>query len=187
MDEGEFASAAAKKAGVEHHEVRVPAGERPQLLIEPTWYLDEPINFPASPEILAVSRYARQHVRVLLTGETADELFGGYGRLRLYRYPRLVNLTGRLLAPFEKQLRFGSRWARAVSSTKSEQARVDCRELRRRRPQPLLTPWAPRRNGRPIGRRSRKTPSGSTGTLSGRRWRTSATHTYRRSWPPGTG
>jgi len=118
MDEGEFASAAAKMAGVEHHEVRVPAGERPQLLVDATWHLDEPINFPASPEILAVSRYARQHVSVLLTGETADELFGGYGRLRLYRYPRVVDLTGRLLAPFEKRLRFGSRWARAVSSTK---------------------------------------------------------------------
>jgi len=118
MDEGEFASAAARMAGVEHHEVRVPAGERPQLLVDSTWHLDEPINFPATPEILAVSRYARQHVRVLLTGETADELFGGYGRLRLYRYPRLVDLTGRLLAPFERRLRFGSRWARAVSSTK---------------------------------------------------------------------
>ncbi len=121
MDEGEFASAAAKMAGVEHHEVRVPAGERPQLLVDATWHLDEPINFPASPEILAVSRYARQHVRVLLTGETADELFGGYGRLRLYRYPRLVDLTGRLLAPFEKRLRFGSRWSRAVSSTRLSQ------------------------------------------------------------------
>jgi asparagine synthase (glutamine-hydrolysing) len=121
MDEGEFASAAAAMSGVEHHEVRVPAGERPQLLVDSTWHLDEPINFPASPEILAVSRYARQHVRVLLTGETADELFGGYGRLRLYRYPRLVDLTGRLLAPFERRLRLGSRWARAVSSRKLTQ------------------------------------------------------------------
>jgi asparagine synthase (glutamine-hydrolysing) len=118
MDEGVFASAAAKMAGVEHHEVRVPAGERAQLLVDSTWHLDEPIDFPASPEILAVSRYARQHVRVLLTGETADELFGGYGRLRLYRYPRLVDLAGRVLAPFENRLRFGSRWARAASSRK---------------------------------------------------------------------
>jgi asparagine synthase (glutamine-hydrolysing) len=116
LDEGVFASAAAKMAGVEHHEVRVPAGERPGLLADATWLLDEPINFPASPEILAVSRYARAHVRVLLTGETADELFGGYGRLRLYRYPRLVALTGHVLAPFEKRLRFGSRWARAVAA-----------------------------------------------------------------------
>ena len=117
IDEGEYASAAAAMAGVEHHHVRVPAGEVPGLLADATWHLDEPINFPASPEILAVSRYARQYVRVLLTGETADELFGGYGRLRLYRYPRLVNLTGRVLSPFRTRLRFGSRWSRAVSSS----------------------------------------------------------------------
>jgi asparagine synthase (glutamine-hydrolysing) len=116
MDEGEFASATAKKAGVEHHEVRVPAGERPQLLIDTAWYLDEPINFSATPEILAVSRYARQHVRVLLTGETADELFGGYTRMRLLRYPALVSMAGRVLAPFKSRLRFGSRWYRAASS-----------------------------------------------------------------------
>jgi asparagine synthase (glutamine-hydrolysing) len=116
MDEGVYASAAAKKAGVEHHEVRVPAGERAQLLVDCARYLDEPINFPATPEILAVSRYARQHVRVLLTGETADELFGGYTRMRLLRYPRLVGMAGRVLAPFKSRLRFGSRWYRAASS-----------------------------------------------------------------------
>lgn len=116
MDEGRFASATAKMAGVEHHEVRVSAGERPQLLIDTAWYLDEPINFSATPEILAVSRYARQHVRVLLTGETADELFGGYTRMRLLRYPRLVGVAGRVLAPFKSRLRFGSRWYRAAAS-----------------------------------------------------------------------
>jgi len=116
MDEGEFASAAAKQAGVEHHEVRVPAGERPQLLIDCAWYLDEPINFPATPEILAISRYARQHVRVLLTGETADELLGGYTRMRLLRYPTLVKMTGSLLAPVKHRLPIGSRWYRAATS-----------------------------------------------------------------------
>jgi asparagine synthase (glutamine-hydrolysing) len=117
MDEGVYATAAAQKAGVEHHEVRVPAGERPQLLIDTAWHMDEPINFPATPEILAVSRYAKQHVRVLLTGETADELLGGYSRMRLLRYPALVGVAGRVLAPFKGRLRFGSRWYRAAAST----------------------------------------------------------------------
>lgn len=116
MDEGVYASAVAKKAGVEHHEVRVPAGERPQLLVDTAFFLDEPINFSATPEILAVSRYAREHVRVLLTGETSDELFGGYTRMRLLRYPALVGVAGRLLAPFRSRLRFGSRWYRMASS-----------------------------------------------------------------------
>ncbi len=148
-DEGEFASAAAASAGVEHHHVRVPAGEIPSLLADATWHLDEPINFPASPEILAVSRYARDHVRVLLTGETADELLGGYGRLRLYRYPLLVALAGRALSPFANRLRMGSRWARAVSSTRLSKpdwiaaSYADGDPLRlTRRP---LTEWAPYR------------------------------------------
>ncbi|MEP7157868.1 MAG: asparagine synthase (glutamine-hydrolyzing) [Chloroflexota bacterium] len=122
MDEGKYASATAKKAGVEHHEVRVPAGERPQLLVDTAFYLDEPINFSATPEILAVSRYARQHVRVLLTGESADELFGGYTRMRLLRYPRLVGMAGRALAPFKSRLRFGSRWYRAAASVGGSRA-----------------------------------------------------------------
>ncbi len=116
-DEGEFSSIAAKALGVEHHEIRVPAAALPDLIADTAWHLDEPMAFNASPEMLAVSRYARDHVRVLLTGESADELFGGYGRLRLYRYPRVVQWTGRALGPFRSRLRLGSRWARAVSAS----------------------------------------------------------------------
>jgi asparagine synthase (glutamine-hydrolysing) len=116
LDEGEYASAVAGRAGVEHHHVRVDPAERQALLADATWHLDGPIDFLASPEILAVSRYARDHVRVLLTGEAADELFGGYGRLRMYRHQRLVDLAGRFLAPFKSRLRFGSRWYRAAAA-----------------------------------------------------------------------
>jgi asparagine synthase (glutamine-hydrolysing) len=115
-DEGVYADAAARHIGVEHHEVRVPRDELPQLVADMAWHLDEPMAFMATAEILAVSRYARRHVEVLLTGETADELFGGYTRMRLLRYPRLVAATGRVLRPFRGRLRHGSRWYRAASS-----------------------------------------------------------------------
>jgi len=72
--------------------------------------------FNATGEMLAVSRYARRFVRVLLTGESADELFGGYGRVRLYRYPWLVSAVGHALAPFRPRLRYGSRWHRAATA-----------------------------------------------------------------------
>ena len=49
LDEGEFASATARMTGIEHHEVRVPGDEIPGLLVDATYFLDEPINFPASP------------------------------------------------------------------------------------------------------------------------------------------
>jgi asparagine synthase (glutamine-hydrolysing) len=118
LDEGEHAAAVAERAGVEHHHVRIDPSDRPQLLADATWHLDAPIDFLATADILAVSRYARQHVRVLLTGETSDELFGGYARLRLYRHQRLVELIGRLLAPHIDRLRYGSRWYRIASASR---------------------------------------------------------------------
>ena len=122
VDEGEFATAAALRAGVEHHEVWAPGAEIPRLIADAAWHLEEPIAFNAAAETLAVARYARQHVRVLMTGETADELFGGYGRMRLLRYPGLVGLAGRALAPFRDRLRTGSRWYRAASAARQSKA-----------------------------------------------------------------
>ena len=48
----------------------------PQLV----WHEDEPIRFPSSVPLYFVSRLAREHVKVVLTGEGADELFLGYDR-----------------------------------------------------------------------------------------------------------
>ncbi len=46
-----------------------------------TWYLDFPINHPNSIAIMQMCQGARNNgIKVLLTGEGADELFGGYSR-----------------------------------------------------------------------------------------------------------
>ena len=47
------------------------------------WHEDEPIAFPSSVPLYFVSRLAREHVKVVLTGEGADELFLGYNRYRV--------------------------------------------------------------------------------------------------------
>jgi asparagine synthase (glutamine-hydrolysing) len=88
-------------------------------------------------------------VRVILTGETADELFGGYGRMRLLRYPRLVSTLGRTLKPFRTRLRVGSRWHRIASASIADQADWIAAsyadgDIRRFSPQPLAE-WAPYR------------------------------------------
>jgi asparagine synthase (glutamine-hydrolysing) len=69
-------------------------GALPRLV----WHEDEPIAHPSSVPLYFVSKLARDHVTVVLTGEGSDELLAGYGK-----YPRaLLNWrAGRLwsLAP----------------------------------------------------------------------------------------
>ena len=58
-------------------------GALPRLI----WHEDEPIAHPSSVPLYFVSELAREHVKVVLTGEGSDELLAGYGK-----YPRaLVN------------------------------------------------------------------------------------------------
>lgn len=45
-----------------------------------TWHLEQPLNHPNTIGILLLSKHAKDFVTVLLSGEGADELFGGYSR-----------------------------------------------------------------------------------------------------------
>jgi asparagine synthase (glutamine-hydrolysing) len=121
-DEGEFASAAAGFTGVEWCQLRVSDEELPDLLATSAWHLDEPMFFNATAELLAISRMARSQVRVLLTGESADELLGGYGRFRQYRYEPLLRMTGAALRPVRGNFRRGSRWYRLSHATAQPRA-----------------------------------------------------------------
>ncbi len=44
------------------------------------WHMDQPISHPNSLGIWMLARQARDHATVLLSGEGADEVFGGYSR-----------------------------------------------------------------------------------------------------------
>jgi asparagine synthase (glutamine-hydrolysing) len=45
-----------------------------------SWHMDQPISHPNSLALWLLARRSREHATVLLTGEGADELFGGYAR-----------------------------------------------------------------------------------------------------------
>ncbi len=45
-----------------------------------TWHIDQPISHPNSLALWLLARRSREHATVLLSGEGADELFGGYTR-----------------------------------------------------------------------------------------------------------
>ena len=75
-----YARLAARSVGAEHREVVVSPAEFFDALPQLVWHEDEPITFPSSIPLHFVSRLAREHVKVVLTGEGADELFLGYPR-----------------------------------------------------------------------------------------------------------
>ncbi|MDR1999841.1 MAG: asparagine synthase C-terminal domain-containing protein, partial [Frankiaceae bacterium] len=62
----------------------VSAAEMMSSLPLIVWYLDDPVADPALVPLYFIAREARKHVKVVLSGEGADELFGGY---TIYREP----------------------------------------------------------------------------------------------------
>jgi asparagine synthase (glutamine-hydrolysing) len=86
-----YAREVAEAVGAEHHEILVSPGQFMQALPKLIWHEDEPIAFHSSVPLYFVSRLAQRHVKVVLTGEGADELFLGYD----YRY-RATVLNDRL-------------------------------------------------------------------------------------------
>ncbi|MFV8326102.1 asparagine synthase (glutamine-hydrolyzing) [Flavobacterium sp. ZS1P14] len=60
-------------------------------LIRATYFQDEPIMHFSEPHLLAVSQMAKPSVKVVLSGEGADELMGGYVRYKALQYPSLLN------------------------------------------------------------------------------------------------
>lgn len=60
-------------------------------LLSSTYFQDEPIMHLSEPHLLAVSQMAKPEVKVLLSGEGADELMGGYVRYKPLQYPTLLN------------------------------------------------------------------------------------------------
>ena len=105
----------AEHIGAQHHELTLTSADFLEALPTVAWHLDEPIGDPAAFCIYRICRHARDHVKVLLGGEGADELFGGYaGRYRgmgrtLRRSDWIRPL--RALLP-HLSLESASRWAR---------------------------------------------------------------------------
>jgi asparagine synthase (glutamine-hydrolysing) len=76
------AARTASAIGTDHYETRVSRDEFFEALPHLIWHEDEPIAWPSSVSLYFVSKLAAKHVKVVLTGEGSDELFGGYERYR---------------------------------------------------------------------------------------------------------
>jgi asparagine synthase (glutamine-hydrolysing) len=97
FSEEAYAELVARHFRTRHHRLTADASSFRDALDILADHLDEPIADPAVVPTFLLSRFAQRHIKVALSGEGADELFGGYptylgARLADYylRLPRLL-------------------------------------------------------------------------------------------------
>ncbi len=97
-DETCYARMVSERYDTIHHELIIDNKEFATYLPEMIYLNDEPLNFANSIQIYSVSKLAKENVTVVLTGEGADELFGGYPR---YKIPTMVSRLQALPFPLK--------------------------------------------------------------------------------------
>jgi asparagine synthase (glutamine-hydrolysing) len=96
FDERPHARRVADVCGTEHHEL-VLMPQDLSLVEEIVWHLDEPFGDSSAIPTYMVSKLAAQHVKVVLSGDGGDELFGGYDKYVVEQHERRYDRWPRLL------------------------------------------------------------------------------------------
>ena len=81
-DERPYARLAAETFGTRHHEITISPGDFASFMPQYVWHMEEPVCEPPAIALYYVSKLARSHVKVLLSGEGGDEAFAGYSNYR---------------------------------------------------------------------------------------------------------
>lgn len=84
-----WASNLSKQIGVEHHTHLISSEEFWDAVPTVQYHMDQPLADPSCIALYFVSRLASEYVKVVLSGEGADELFGGY---TCYNDPRVFKV-----------------------------------------------------------------------------------------------
>lgn len=79
----------SEKIGVEHHTHLISSEEFWDAVPTVQYHMDQPLADPSCIALYFVSRLASHYVKVVLSGEGADELFGGY---TCYNDPRVFKI-----------------------------------------------------------------------------------------------
>ncbi|MCW1960317.1 MAG: asparagine synthase (glutamine-hydrolyzing) [Mycobacterium sp.] len=105
-DENSWARKVAGLAGTTHHEVVVTAEDFMSNWSKLSWHRDGPLSEPADVAIYRLAQLAREQVKVVLSGEGSDELFGGYPKYAFAAATRWLGAlpSGGLLSRLERSL-----------------------------------------------------------------------------------
>lgn len=99
-----WAQALSEKIGVEHYSKLISSEEFWAAVPKVQYYMDQPLADPSCIALYFVAKLASEHVKVVLSGEGADELFGGY---TIYNDPRVFKWYQKIVPYF---LRRGIGW-----------------------------------------------------------------------------
>ena len=83
-NEIDYAKELAEEIGQDHYSKRIEDDEFWEIVPKVQYYMDQPHADPSCVALYYVCKIASEHVKVVLSGEGADELFGGY---RIYHEP----------------------------------------------------------------------------------------------------
>lgn len=91
FDESGFARALATTFGTQHHEEILDLDRARTLMPQILGNLDEPLGDPSILPTYLLSRFARRHVTVALSGDGGDELFAGYDPFKALNPARIYS------------------------------------------------------------------------------------------------
>lgn len=104
-NETEIAERTAMALGTEHHSMVIQESDYFSVIPQAVWHQDEPIADPSSIALFHLAKLAASSVKVVLSGEGADELFGGY---RIYREPSALSPLANLPQMLRRLLRYAA-------------------------------------------------------------------------------
>ncbi len=102
LGELERARELAHQLGTEHHEQVISAADYWRMLPQIIASQEEPLADPSAPALWFLAQQASQHVKAVLSGEGADELFAGYP---IYREPAALRSVSALPAVLRRAVR----------------------------------------------------------------------------------
>ncbi len=115
-----YARQVAERYGTQHHEITVGFKDFAEQLPLLAWIYDEPMGEPSAIPTYFMCREAKKHVSVMLTGEGADEQFGGYSKYVFEQFSAALNwmpgaVRGPLLRGVASAMPFAGRRLRSMA------------------------------------------------------------------------
>ncbi len=102
-DERPYARLVAEQYGCQHYEATIRPEDFRECLPLFVWHMEEPVCEPPGIALYYITKVAREHVKVLISGEGGDEAFAGYQNYRnFYWMEQFKRVMGPAALPMSK-------------------------------------------------------------------------------------